>query len=279
MRRYLYRLVMLIAIAALAQLAAADGYGTANLPSAEPWQAPTVLFSGEGRFWDGAQTWAARARTRVGDDMDAELTLFTMSTSSQDAIAEGMRDSDATLLGANLKWLAYEDEGVTISVIPGLEAPLDDTEGTNRAIPATALSDDIIPVLAVPIQFESIDGTIFTVVPRYVGFDEAPRVTGNGIVAGFGDTTALGASIYRPLRSYAVWADVQVVLSGNNTVEESTGAVTDEIVWSAGATWFAEDDWKIDLFATTAAGPTAATSLIGASDGSVGIGIGASGEF
>lgn len=279
MRRYLYLLVGLMAMTGLAQLAAADGYGTANLPTAEPWQSSSVLVSGEARFWEGNQTWAARARTRVGEDMDAELTLFTMSTSGEDPIAGAVRDSEMTLLGASFKWLAWQNERVTISVIPGLEVPLGDAEGTNTAIPATAVSDDVIPVLSVPAQFAPIDGIVPTAVLRYVGFEESPRVVGGGTVTGFGDTLALGGSLYRRDGQYALWADLQCVLSGDNSIDERTSRVTDEIVWSVGASWFSAPSWKVDLFATTAAGPTAATSLLGAPDGSIAIGIGASGEF
>lgn len=279
MRRYLYLLVGLMAMAGLAQLAAADGYGTANLPTAEPWQSSSVLVSGEARFWEGNQTWAARARTRVGQDMDAELTLFTMSISGEDPIAGAVRDSDATLLGANFKWLAWQNGDVTISVIPGLEVPLGDLEGTNTALPLSAVADDVIPVLSVPVQFAPFDGIVPTAVLRYVGFEESPRVAGGGTIPGFGDTLALGGSAYRRFEEYALWADLQFVLTGNNTIDENTNAVTDEIVWSVGASWFAAQNWKVDLFATTAAGPTAVMSLLGAPDDSIAIGIGASGTF
>lgn len=279
MRRHLCVLVALIAVVGRTQPAAAQDYGTANLPTAEPWQSPSVLVSGEARFWEGNQTWAARARTRVGQDLDAELTLFTMSISGEDPIAGAVRASDATLLGANFKWLAWRNERVTISVITGLEVPLGDMEGTNTAIPATAVTDDVIPVFSVPAQFAPIGGVVPTAVLHYVGFEESPRVTGGGTIPGFGDTLALGGSAYYRARDFALWADLQFVLTGNNTIDERTNRVTDEIVWSAGVSWFSTENWKVDLFATTAAGPTAATSLLGAPDNSVAIGIGASGEF
>lgn len=271
--------VAFIAVLAAFGPAAADDLSTANLPTALPWQSPQVLVSGEARLWEGNQTWAARARTRAGQDMDAELTLFTMSIRGEDAIAGAVRDSDATLVGANFKWLAWQNDAVTISVIPGVEVPIGDMEGTNTALLATALSDELIPVFSVPATYQAGDDTSLTLAVRYVGYDESPEVAGGGTITGFGDTLALGGAVYRRERDYALWADLQMVLIGANTIDEDTNAVTREMVWAIGGSWFTRDGYKVDVFATTAAGPTAATSLIGAPDGSVAFGIGASGPF
>ncbi len=258
----------------------AQGLATANLPCAEPWPPGTELVSAEARVWDGGNiTWAVVGRASVGQDLEGQVTLFYMDTSGDDAIAGTVRDSRAFLAGLNFKWLAHRDENVTVSVIPGVEMPLDDMEGTNTDLPATAVSDDIIPVLSVPIAWDSGDGTVVTVVPRYVGFDEAPEVAGTTI-PGFGDVFAIGASVRHRQEQYAVHADAQVVLEGGNTIDPADNSITDDLVWSAGATWFApEADWQVDLFATNAAGPTAATSIIAAPDQSVGIGVRVGGAF
>ncbi len=258
----------------------AEGFGTANLPDAEPWQSDTQLLSGEIRLWAGDnQTYALRGLSRVGTDLDAELTLFTMDTSGEDAIAGTVRASRATLIGLNFKWLAHRDERLTVSVIPGVEFPIGDMEGTNTTIPATAISDDIIPVLSVPIQWRSEQGILVTLVPRYIGFDEAPAV-GAQTIEGFNDVIAIGAGAWYGRGRFALHADAQVVLEGGNTIDPANNRVTDDLVWSAGGAWSPEaGDWQVDLFATNAAGPTAATSIIATPDQSVGVGVRVSGEF
>ncbi|MGC9318579.1 MAG: hypothetical protein ACP5KN_11180, partial [Armatimonadota bacterium] len=204
--------------------ACAQVQGTANLPLAEPWQGEEVLGAGEIRIFEGGNaTLAAGVRGRVGRDIDASLTLFTMDASSEGAVAGAVRDSEATFLGLNMRWLAHRGERYTVSVIPGVEIPLDDIEGTNTEIPATATSDDIVPVLSIPIQCETRSGTRFVVVPRYVGFEESPEV-GEETIAGFGDIIAVGGGAVHRFGQYSLHADVQLVLIGDNSIDEVTGA-------------------------------------------------------
>ncbi|MFW6156685.1 MAG: hypothetical protein ACOC7J_05150 [Armatimonadota bacterium] len=266
---------------ALTKELSSPGYGTPNLQCAEPWAEDSTLVWGEVRSWEAENwTFAAGARTRTGEDMDAELTLFTMDTSGEDRINEVVRDSEATLLGLNFKWVAHRKDQMTIAVIPGVEVPIGDMEGTNTQIPATAVSDDIIPVLAIPLEFISDRGTVFRVVPRYVGFDEAPRVDADTTINGFGDLFALAAGALHETEQFSLMADVAVVLEGDNSIDVATNAPTDELVWSAGGAWHAEDnDYRVDAFLTNAAGPTAATSIIATPDQSVGLGLRVSGEF
>ncbi|MEA3399774.1 MAG: hypothetical protein U9R79_00880 [Armatimonadota bacterium] len=268
--------LVLICCAAFGQV-----QGTANVPLAEPWQAEGVLGAGEIRLFEGGnQTFAAGVRGRVGEDMDAALTLFTMDTSGQEAVAGAVRDSEATLLGLNMRWLAHRGERYTVSVVPGVEIPLDDIKGTNTDIPATATSDDIIPVLSIPIEWQTEGGTRFVVVPRYVGFEDSPEV-GDETIAGFGDIIAIGGGAIHSFGQYFVHGDLQIVLDGDNSIDEVTGAPTDEVAWSVGGTWHgeSEESWRVDLFVTNVAGPTDATSIIATPDQSLGIGIRASGEF
>ncbi|MGD9495535.1 MAG: hypothetical protein AB7Y46_04395, partial [Armatimonadota bacterium] len=219
----------------------AEGLGTANLLDAEPWTQESTLVSGEIRAWSSDNlTYAVRGLSRVGVDLDAEFTAFYMDIRGEDPIAGAVRDSEGLLLGLNLKWLAHQDEKLTVAVIPGVEYPLDELQGTNTALSASALSDDLIPVLSVPILWRSEEGLVVSVVPRYVGFDEAPD-TGAFTIEGFGDTVALGAgALYRRDR-YAAHADVQVVLEGHNVIDPATNDVDRDNDWSAGGGWIAED--------------------------------------
>jgi hypothetical protein len=255
-------------------------YNTANLQTAEPWPEGSTLLYGDVRTWEGDNwTFSAAARTNVGEDMDAEVTLFHMDTSGEDPIAGAVRDSEATLLGLNFKWVAYRGDDLTISVIPGAEFPIDDMEGTNTAIPATATSDDIIPTITVPFEFTSEAGTIYRVGPRYIGFDEAPQV-GDATIDGFGDVIALAGGATHDFGEYSLLGDLAIVLAGDNSIDENTNAPTDEFVWSLGGAWHPEDnDVRVDLFVTNAAGPTAASSIIATPDSSVGVGVRVSGEF
>ncbi|MFW5867242.1 MAG: hypothetical protein ACOCX2_05465 [Armatimonadota bacterium] len=256
-------------------------YDTPSLQCAEPWPEGSILVWGDARTWElDNWTFAAGARMSVGEDMDAEATLFHMNTSGEDAVNGVVRDSEATLLGLNFKWVARRTENLTISVIPGAEFPIGDIKGTNTAIPATASSDDFIPVLAVPFEFSAQEDTIFRLVPRYVGFDEAPELADGTRIRGFGDVLALGAAVIHDFGEYSVMADGTFVADGHNSIDDGTNAPSDEFVWSVGGAWHPIDrDMRVDLFVTNAAGPTAASSMIAAPDSSIGVGVKVSGEF
>ncbi|MFO8079453.1 MAG: hypothetical protein R6V07_04010 [Armatimonadota bacterium] len=256
-------------------------YNTPNLQCAEPWPEGSTLVWGDIRTWElDNWTFAAGARTSVGEDMDAELTFFHMDTSGDDPIDGAVRDSEMTLLGLNFKWVARRTDRLTISVIPGAEFPLGDIKGTNTATSGTARSDEIIPVVAVPFDFSAQEDTIFRLVPRYVGFDEAPKLADDSTVPGFGDILAIGVAVLHDFGEYSVVADGTFLADGDNSINDANNTLTDEFIWSVGGTWHpAAKDMRVDVFATNAAGPTAASSIIAAPDSSIGVGVRVSGEF
>ncbi len=277
--------VAVLALLASSGVAWAESYNTPNLPSAEPYQQEGGVGGGELRLFngDGNQTFAAGVRVRAGEETEAEFTIFTMDTSGEDPIADVVRDSTATLVGLSFKWLAYQEASnsgqTTVSVMPGFEIPIGNLEGTNTEIPATALSDDVIPTISVPVEWMNARGTRLKLVPRYIGFDDSPSV-GDETIDGFGDVFAVGFGVSHPLGEYSAMGDVQLVLTGENSIDDATNDPTSDFVWSVGGSWQPEDDdVRVDAFLTNAAGPTAATSIIATPDQSIGLGLRVSGEF
>ncbi|MFP4249951.1 MAG: hypothetical protein ACLFU7_09855 [Armatimonadota bacterium] len=299
MHKLTRRLTSLVAVAVMAMLVSAStvsaqrydllfeesvqhtSYNTPNLQCAEPWTEESILVWGDVRTWElDNWTFATGARTSVGEEMDAELTFFHMDTSGDDQIDGAVRDSEMTLLGLNFKWLARRTDRMTISVIPGAEFPLGDIKGTNTATSGTARSDDLIPVLAVPFDFSAQENTIFRLVPRYVGFDERPQLADGGTVPGFGDVLAIGVGVLHDFGEYSVVADGAFLADGDNSINDADNTLTDEFIWSVGGTWHPRaKDMRLDVFATNAAGPTAASSIIAAPDSSIGLGVRVSSEF
>ncbi|MGI5817172.1 MAG: hypothetical protein ACOX9R_03625 [Armatimonadota bacterium] len=256
-------------------------YGTPNMQPAEPWAGDSPLVWGEVRTWKADNwTWAAGARAGVGNDMDAELTFFHMDTSGEDPIAGVVRDSEATLVGLNFKWVAHRGEKLLVSVIPGAEFPIGDTKGRNPALPATAVSDEIIPVISVPVEYTCPRGTLVRVTPRYIGFDASPELADGSTIDGFGNVLALAFGATHDFGQYSAMADGAVVISKYNSINKNTNRPTDEFVWSVGGSWHPTDrPVRVDLFVTNAAGPTAASSIIATPDQSIGVGLRVSGEF
>ncbi len=259
----------------------AESYGTPNLPCATAWAAEEMYGWVEGRFFDGDNyPLAAGLRAAVGESSEAQLTLWTMDTSGKDPISGVVRQSEGTLLGLNYKWLAHKTERVTVSVMPGFDYPIQDLEATNTNTGDTASSDELIPVVSVPIEWQGRDGVSYRVVPRYVGFDNKLDNSAGDAIDGFGDCIALGAGVLYEDVEYSLMADVQVPISGDNAIDDATNTPTDEVVWSAGGAWHgADSDVRIEATLTNAFGPTGATSLMATPDQSVGVGIRVSSVF
>lgn len=258
--------------------------GSANLPSACTWTAEETQVWGEVRFFDGSdQTFSAGLSTRAGENSEAQFSIFTMDTTTK--LDTWDVRSRGTLLGLNFKWLATETEQMRVSVMPGLEYPIERLKSENLDTGAYATSDNLIPVISVPIEWPGEEGTTFRLVPRYVGFDSAPKAyladgTADGTIDGFGQCVAIGLGVVHAQPSYSLMADAQIVVIGDNATDKTTGAPTRELVWSAGGSWSApESPVRIDLFATNGFGPTAATSLLATTDNTIGVGLRVSGEF
>lgn len=269
----------------LHQDAAERGYGTANLPSATIWSVDEKCTWGEIRFFDGGNpTFAAGLRMGTGEGAEAQVTLFTMDTSVEDGAGAEIR-STGTLLGLNYKWLAHVRDEMTVSVMTGLDHPIAALERQNRATGQSASSSRLIPVLSVPIEWQGERGTTWRVVPRYVGFDSAPKRwladgTQDGTVDGFGQSTAIGLGVLHQEPQYSLMADAQILLIGENSWDLNANEPTRRMAWSAGGTWHApESTVRVDLFATNALGPTGASSLMVSSDNSTGVGLRVTGEF
>lgn len=170
---------------------------------------------------------------------------------------------------------------MTVSIIPGVEFPLGDLKGTNTRTQSTAVTNDTIPVIAVPFEFSAQEGTIFRLVPRWVSFDSTPAIRGtDDTIAGFGHVLAIGVAVLHDFGEYSVMADGSFLLDGENTIDAKTNQPTDEFVWSVGGAWHPVDkDTRVELFATNSAGPTAASSIIATPDDSIGVGVRFSSSF
>lgn len=257
--------------------------GTPNLPSAVPWQADEINLTGEARFFEGSgnETLAVSLRGRMGLGSEAEICYFTMDTKGEDPINEIVRRSEADLVALTFKWLV-RGGARRVAVRAGMEVPVSSRPtGTNTDSGAFAAQGSVIPTLSLPLEWGDRASTLFIIEPKAVWFrDNIPNSIG-GVTPGFGDVIVLGAGFCHNLGKFTLVADAAVPLAGDNSIDKNTNLVTDEVVWAAGVSWDVggQHDLSIDVFSTSAAGPTPATSIIAAPDQSGALGISVSGEF
>ncbi len=261
-----------------------ESYHTPNLPSATVRAAEENHVWGEGRFFGGGGcTLSAGLSMRAGEGAEAQFTLFTMDTSVEGAAEEKIEFS-GTLLGLNYKWLSHQDERMAAAVISGIEYPIERLKAERAETGDSARTDRLIPVFAVPLEWHDNDDTTWRIVPRYIGHEDRlwsyqPDGTQEGRVDGLGQSISVGVGVVHEQPDYSLMADLQLPITGHNSMSTETNEPTRVLTWSGGGSWHGVNSaLRVDIFATNAFGPTAASSLVANPDGA-GFGLRVSGEF
>ncbi len=281
--------ILVLAVAAAIPLALAQT-GTPNLPSAYIWDgAKKAVWDADARCWEDSSnvTWYIGLRGRVTERTEATLGIYSMDDMGADPIGgqnnsiSAIRISRYRALNAQFKVRLNEDDDPAVSLIFGADFPLHKPRGTNRLTGGTAYSRGPIFTLAIPVQWgDDHSRTTWMLVPKMACFDSLAVVWGDGLIKNFGTVIAIGAGVIHRLSTHwAIFADITAILDGDNTIDVPTNTVEDEPVWAAGVRWKAGRTTNVEAFATNAAGPTGATSLIGAPDNSVGFGLRLTSEF
>ena len=257
--------------------------GTANLPSAVPWQSDDVQLSTEARLFSDTDntTFDFNLRSRLDTNSEVQVGWFYMSTSGPDPIADTIRASELQLMPVHVLY-QVADGTVRAAIRGGVELPTGTPVGINTDTRAFAAESRPIPTLSVPVEWGDPNNWLVIVEPKGVGFDADMMASdGSGVVEGFGNLFILGAGVRHNAGSLSLFADAAYPLSGDNTINEDTNAVEQGLAWSAGGTYVfgGSHDLTVDLFATTSAGPTPATSTIVAPDDCVGVGLRVGGRW
>jgi hypothetical protein len=201
-------------------------------------------------------------------------------------IAGALRASEVDGPGVWLKYVVRDTEPGSwgAAVIPGVEFL--DIFGTNQAIDATAGDQETVFTLECPIGIPTGDA-LWIIDPKLATFPStAPVFAGPGTPVGmvlpaeidsFGTVFGVGLGGIAPLGPTGRWwvyANVTPILAGDNAIDAATNDPTIQLPWTAGIRWDADVDesLSVDVFATTAAGGTTATSLLAAPDKTVAIG-------
>ncbi len=274
--------LLLICLLALGVNLAWAQHGTANLSSAVPWQAEKSQVTGEVRLFEGSgnETAALSLRGRVGEGLEGELCYFTMDTEGEGAVNGAVRRSEMDLVAVNMKWLL--NQGSTrIGLRAGLEMPATAPTGTNTATGGYAAQRDVIPTLSLPMEWGDPSAVSLFLEPKVAWFEENLSGNTTATTPGFGSVLVVGGGVAYNAGAIRLMGDATVVLAGDNSIDKTTNKVTDDLVWSAGASWEAGGSCALTVsaFATNAFGPTPATSLLATPDQCIGTGLSVSGEF
>jgi hypothetical protein len=260
--------VVLCACTAVAQV------GTWNIPSASAWDNDDAESFVEGRWWDGDNTtWGAFVRGQFDDNGEAIVGYFDWDALGEDPINGAVRRTDYSAVVVDLK-CELTDGSPVISLRAGADLEGDDGRGQNTAMGGSAFTTGTIPVFSLPIEFGNPAGTLLILEPKVIFFDTQMPTNVGPPIEGFGTTIMIGGGVRYPISgSLTAIADAAYPVNDSNSIDDTTNEVTEELVWSAGVSADLGGDWTGDVFATTAAGPTPATSSIATPDQSVGVGV------
>ncbi|MGI5819671.1 MAG: hypothetical protein ACOX9R_16430 [Armatimonadota bacterium] len=268
------RVLVVITVLLMTVGAATAQVGTWGIPSASTWAEDQSQVFGEARFFDDDnQTWGVFLRGGFDDNGEAIFGYFDWEVTGEDPISGAVRKSEMSAVVVDLKWL-LRDTTPRIALRAGADLNVGRATGTNTLTGASAFMTGAIPTVSLPIEFGNPEGTLFVIEPKVVWFDTWMPTTLGAPIEGFGTAVMIGGGVRYPISNrVTLIVDAAYPINDSNSINDVTNEVTEELAWSAGISADLGSGWDADVFATTAAGPTPATSAIATPDQSIGLGV------
>lgn len=266
--------IAMLAVLLLSVGAATAQTGSWGIPAATPWISDDWQLSGEARFFeDDNETWGVFVRGAIGPDAEGTVGYFDWDVTGEDPINGAVRRSDMSAVIVDLKFL-LSDGSPRVALRVGGDLKVGSATGTNTATGASAFLDGPVPTVSLPIEFGNPDGLLWILEPKVIWFGTRMPTTTGQPIEGFGTTIMVGGAVRYPVGGdMTLMADAAYPVNDSNSIDDVTNAVTEELAWSAGVEADLGSGWDVGVFATTAAGPTPATSAIAAPDQSIGAGV------
>ncbi len=267
--------VALVVIAAVLAVApAAAQTGTWDIPSATTLEEGTTEVYTDVRFFEGDnETWGLFLRGTFADNGEATFGYFDWDVTGEDPINGAVRRSSFSAVVADVKW-QLRDSSPRVAFRAAADFKVGSATGTNTVTGGSAYVDGAIPTISFPIEFGNPDGILWILEPKVTWFDTRMPTDVGPSIEGFGTAIMIGGGVCYPVSDrFTFIANAAYPINDSNSIDEATNEVTEELVWSAGVKADLGSGWDAGVFATTAAGPTPATSSIATPDQSIGVGV------
>jgi hypothetical protein len=258
--------------------------GTPNLGTAAI-QTQDARWFVEGRIYDvddNTQEWSDNTTFSLGfaapinEKTEFNLAYSVINNTNADPIGGGALGTawDRSVLAPYLKRVFSNDGDSAISLTIGADVALSQAEGTSAG--GTAYEDDFTPAAKLQLEWGDPGEVQWQLAAQVAFWDTWAATDVDGAIPGFGTVVGLGGGISVPMGAkLTLVGDVMGIAKGENVVNSTTGAMDNQLIWSAGGNWLlgGPSSSVLKVFATNAMGPTPATSIIGAPDNSVGFGL------
>jgi len=260
-------------------IAMADG--TPNLGSATI-QVQDARWFAEGRIFDvdnDTQDWSDNTTFSLGfaspinEKTEFNLAVSSINNTGSAPINGSLRVSDRTVLAPYVKRVFSTDGSSTVALTIGADVALSQAKGSSTG--GSAYQDDFTPAAKLQLEWGKAGQVQWQLAAQVAFWDTFVGTNTQAVIPGFGTVIAVGGGVCVPMGAkLTLVGDVMGIVDGDNAVNSATGALDNELIWSAGGNWLlgGPNSAAIKIFASNAMGPTAATSVIGTPDNSVGFG-------
>jgi hypothetical protein len=241
------------------------------------------------RFFPGREEFYALGWQRNwSPEVQGRLTLLKFQSRTRgELIADSRWHSYLALGEVAGRFRTSYGHGMETWLEVGVELP--NSRGRNLTIQERADSHHPIFTLAYSLQRSRPRAgkpprIVWRVAPRLAFGESSVRSSPGETLSNFGTVGGLELGVQTSIDpSWDVQGTVIPLWTGDNTIDPQTGRLDRAVVWSLGAGYrpYRKGDppghpsspWHVEAFLTNAAGPTGATSLLAAVDGSVAPGL------
>lgn len=238
-----------------------------NLETANQQPAGTVSISTGVRFFftdqvglgAGLQVYNAAINGGVTDRLQLGLTGTLFDDTLGRLVNGRLVDLQFLSIAPNFKYQLIKDDNLSLGLSGSLELlQILTTPGLLNPTSETITGDHIAGTLQVPLSYAFNPQLQLHFTPGVAFYPEAINNT-----PFFGTILNLGAGLnWQPLEQVNLFADLNLPLSGGNTISSQDSSILRRLVWSAGLRYLVNPNVGLDLYATNAFGTTPATRFL-----------------
>jgi hypothetical protein len=227
--------------------------------------------------------WSIGFKAPIDTNLEFGFMYSGFDVTGPDPIAGNLRESYRKVVSPNLKFGLFGsdrwslDLGADIAINQTFAANVGSSGFVDSAQPSggsASFFKAVTPAVRLNLDLFKIGALRVKAAGQMAAWDTLPGTNGEGAIEGFGTVYSLGGGVAWPWgKRLTIVGDAMYPLGGNNYVNEDTGNVDRELVWSAGANWAAGRKCTLGAYATNAMGPTLAASTIGSPANGIALGI------
>lgn len=232
--------------------------------------------------------WTLGFMSPIDEDLEFRLVYSQFDVTGPDPINGDLLRTYRKVLSPTIKWAACNKLALTFGADIGIKKAFAQNLGgmyigaaATYDVP-TAVYSDFTPGIKAQYDFITLGSAAIQLAGQVAWWDEEISTNTGEDIEGFGTVFSLGGGVVWPLGSrLCLIGDAMFPVSGDNVVDDETGEVDTELVWSAGGEYIIcpKNDVRLRAYATNAMQPTIAGSIISSPSNGIGLGIGLSASF